>query len=93
MSRYLPDGEFKWVKNVDNFDVKSISKNSLHNYILEDDIEHPDELYNLHNDYPLAPEKLEIAYMLSNCCKTIADKYSIKVGGVKKLVPNLSKKN
>ena len=30
--------------------------------------------------------------MMSNYCKKIADKYSIKVGGVKKLVANLSKK-
>ena len=30
--------------------------------------------------------------MLSNCCYKIADKYEIKVGGVKKLIPNLSNK-
>ena len=62
MSRYLPYGEFKWVKNVDNFDVNSISKNSLYGYILEVDLKYPDELHNLPNDYPLAPEKLEITY-------------------------------
>ena len=27
--------------------------------------------------------------MLSNYCKDIADKYDIKVGGCKKLIPNL----
>ena len=92
MSRYLPYGEFKRVKNVDNFDENSISKNTLYGYILEADLEYPDELHNLH-DYPLAPEKLEITYgMMSNYCQKIADKYSTKVGGVKKLVPNLSKK-
>ena len=30
--------------------------------------------------------------MLSNYCKTIADKYEIKVGDVKKIIPNLSNK-
>ena len=25
-----------------------------------DDLEYPDELHNLHNDYPLAPKKIEI---------------------------------
>ena len=30
--------------------------------------------------------------MLSNYCKNIADKYEIKVGDVKKLIPNLGKK-
>ena len=47
----------------------------------------------MHNDDPLAPEKLEITYdMLSDYCKKIADKYGIKVGGVKKLVPTLDNK-
>ena len=30
MSQYLPYGEFEWVKNVNNFDVTSVSKNSLY---------------------------------------------------------------
>ena len=30
--------------------------------------------------------------MLSKYCKSIADKYDIKVGGVKKLIPNLGNK-
>ena len=44
MSRYLPFGGFKWVKNVDNFDVKSFSqKNPIIGYILEVDPDYPDE--------------------------------------------------
>ena len=36
-------------------------------YILEVDLEYPDELHQLHNDYPLASEKVEISKnMLSN---------------------------
>ena len=31
--------------------------------------------------------------MLSNYCSNNANKYDIKIGGVKKLVPNLSNKN
>ena len=59
-------------------------------YILEVDLEYPDELYVLHNDYPVAPEKLAIPYdMLSDYCKQIADEYGIKVGDVMKLIPNL----
>ena len=30
--------------------------------------------------------------MLSNYCKEIVDRYNIKVGGVKKVIPNLSDK-
>ena len=69
MIQYLPYGEFKWVKNVENFDVNLISKNSSYGYILEVDIEYPDELHNLHKNYLLAPEKLEITYDMSDYCK------------------------
>ena len=47
----------------------------------------------MHNDYPLVPEKLAFSSdMLSNYWKKIADKYGIKVGDVKKIIPNLGKK-
>ena len=93
MGRHLLYGGFKWSKNVDKFDVNSISEYSTIGYIFEVDFECPDELHYLHNDYPLAPVKLAIPYdMLSYCCKKIVDEYGIKVGDVKKLVPNLSNK-
>ena len=61
--------------------------------MLEVDLEYPDKLHDLHNDYPLAPEKLEISQnMLSKYCSDIADKHEIKIGGVNKLVPNLRNK-
>ena len=46
----------------------------------------------MHRDYPLAPEKLVSSDILSKYCKKIADKYEIKVGYVKKLIPNLGNK-
>ena len=93
MSRCLPYGRFKWLKNADNFEVNSISEKSPIGYILKVDFEYPDELHVLHNDYPLAPEKLSIPYnMLSDYCNKIADKYGIKDGDVKKLIPNLGNK-
>ena len=93
MSGYLPYGGFKWLKNVDNFDVNSVSENNPIGYILEVDLEYPDELHVLHNDYPLAPEKLTISYdVLSDYCEKIADEHGIKVGDLKKFVPNLDNK-
>ena len=71
----------------------SVSEKSPIEYFLEVDLQYPDELHELHNDYPLAPEKLAVSSdMLSKYCKKIADKYEIKVGDVKKLIPNLGNK-
>ena len=61
MSQYLPYGGFKWLKNVDGFDVMSISEKSPIGYFLEVDLKYLDELRELHNDYPLAPEKLAVS--------------------------------
>ena len=48
----------------------------------------------MHNDNPLAPEKLEISHnMLSNYQWNIANKYDIKIGPVNKLIPNLGNKS
>ena len=93
MSECLPYGEFEWLENIDGFDINSISEKSDTGYFLDVDLEYPDELHKLHNDYPLAPEKLAVTNdMLSKYCKEIADKYDIKVGDVKKLIPNLGNK-
>ena len=61
-------------------------------YILEVQLKYPEGLHKLHNDYPLAPEKLAITYDVLDYCKEIADEYGTKVGNVKKLVPNLGDK-
>ena len=67
------------LKNIDRFDVNSISEKSKIEYFLEIDLEYPKELHELHNDYSLAPEKLAVSGdMLSKYCKKIADKYEIR---------------
>ena len=94
MSEYIPYGEFEWLKSVDELDVMSINKKSDVGYILEVDLKYPNELHELNNDYPVAPEKLTVTNdILSNYCKSIADKYETKIGDVKKLIPNLANKS
>ena len=95
MSQYLPTGGFKWLKQnkIDNLDLKKYDKENKKGIILEVDLEYPEKLQDLHNDYPLAPEKVKVTdNMLSNYCKKIADKYNISTGLVYKLIPTLSKK-
>ena len=61
MSQYLPYGGFKWVE-VNNETVNRIlnkSDNTLHGYFLEVDLDYPEELHDIHNDYSMAPEKIK----------------------------------
>ena len=71
MSQYLPYGRFKWLnqKEIDklllnSIECSSIEENSSDGYVLEVDLEYIDELHELHNDYPLALEKLEYSHDL-----------------------------
>ena len=96
MSQYLPYSGFKWFKQneIDKFCLNSIDENSSIGYILEFDLEYPNELHDLHNDYPLVPERLEITHnILLNYCSSIANEYDIKIGDGDKLVSNLGSKN
>ena len=89
MSQYLPYAE--WVKIKQK--LMSIKSNSSTGYILEVDLVYPQELHDIHNDYPLAPEKINIPKeWLSKYCSEIANAYNITTGKVKKLVPNLISK-
>ena len=65
MSQYLPYSGFKWLsrEKINRFDVNSIEENSPIGYILKVDLEYPDDLHELQNDYPLAPEKFEVSHL------------------------------
>ena len=87
MPQYFPVGRFKWLKNVGKLDVNEVSKDISKGYILEVDLEYPEELHDLRNQYPLAPEKIEIRESVnSDYCKEIGNKHNISVRGVKKVV-------
>ena len=72
MSEYLSYGGYKWLKNVDEFDVMSISEKSPIGYFLKVDLEYPDEWHELHNNCSPAPETLAVSSdMLSKYCKQL----------------------
>ena len=95
MSQYLPTGGFKWMteKQINDIDLAKYKEDSDKGIILEVDLEYPKELHKLHNDYPLAPEKIKVTNdMLSDYSKKIAEKYNISTGLVHKLIPTLYNK-
>jgi len=52
MSEKLPTHGFEWMGG------KELEHWRKHPCILEVDLEYPEKLHNLHNDYPLAPERM-----------------------------------
>ena len=77
MSQYLPTGGFRWLteKEINTIDLAKYKEDSKKGVILEVDLEYPQELHDLHNDYPLAPEKMKITKeMLSPYCESIKEK-------------------
>ena len=47
MSQKLPANNFEWIEDTLNF-------------IVEDDVQYPENLHNLHNDLPFLPERMKI---------------------------------
>ena len=90
MVQHLPTGGFEWVEDVSIDELLSRKLDAEKGYICEVDITYPEHLHDTHNDYPLAPEKLEVRpEWLSEYQKNVLGKSSLKV---KKLVPNLRNK-
>ena len=74
MSQYLPTGNFKWMsdKEINRIDLGKYKADGKKGLILEVDLEYPQELHDLHNDYPVAPEKTKVSSgMLSEYCKRL----------------------
>ena len=78
-SESLPVGDFRFLseEEISKFDTKflnSIPSDSSTGYILECDLSYPPDLHDLHADYPMAPEHLEITEdMLSPYSKSLID--------------------
>ena len=88
MSKFSRRSGFKWIDSKE-FDLNKYTSNSSKRCVLEVNLEYPKELQELHNDYPLTPDKIGIKReILSDYQLKIADLYNIFIGNVKKLVPN-----
>ena len=95
MSQYLPYCSFKWLSDeeLNKIDLGKYKEDSGEGLVLEVDLEYPKDLHELHNDYPLAPEKVKVSKdMLSEYCNKILEKYKIPFGLVNKLIPMLNNK-
>ena len=66
MIQKLPYKNLKWDDTLKEEDIINYKNNNI-GYILEVDLEYPKELHDLHNDYPMAPEVMNVkADMLSD---------------------------
>ena len=88
MSKFLLTSGFKWI-DPKEFDLNKYTNNSSKGCVLEIDLEYRKELHELHSDYPLVPDEIEIKReMLSEYQLNIADLYNIPIRNVINLLPN-----
>lgn len=98
MSKFLPETDFEFVEHslLDKTYKKVINapEDNDIGWILEVDLEYPQELHDDHNEYPLAPEKMVITNkMLSPYAQSLKNEMNLTDVKVEKLVPNLYNKS
>ena len=77
MSQELPTHGFKWLSNKE---IENLYNNQIVQVwektpcILEVDLEYPKELHDLHNDYPLCPERVECDKGVKKLIPNLRDK-------------------
>jgi len=92
MSQPLPVGNYKWEdpsKFCADF-IKSFDFSKDKGFIFCVDLEYPKELHDLHNDYPLAPEKIKPP--LCPYMKKLSEELKYKIIRCEKLVNTLNNK-
>lgn len=80
MAESLPTGEFRWLNVAEYYSNNIINTpdNSDVGYILEVDLEYPQELHNTHKDLPLLPERLVPPITSSKHSKLLTTLYDKK---------------
>ena len=92
MSQYLPTGRFRVLSDEEtqSLELENLSDNGDEGYIYEVDLYYPIELHDKHDDYPLAPQSLDIdSTMYSPTQSSVYPKSPSQ----KKLTPNLMDKS
>ena len=96
MSQTLPKEKFIWMAEKDFREIEWQAQTETQEvgYVIECDLDYPSELHDLHNEYPLAPERMDISTtMISQTQVEIRACYNMSQDGTStKLVPNLMNK-
>ena len=83
MSKFLPISGFKWIDRKE-IDLNNDTGNNSKRCFLEVTLEWQKELPQLHNDFPLAPDKIDLKWeMLSEYQLKIAELYNILISNIK----------
>lgn len=61
MSQYLPISNFIWLSNdeIEKLDILNVSNTAEKGYVLEVDLDYPENLHDFHNDFPFCPENFK----------------------------------
>ena len=92
MAQNLPLKDFRWLsqQEIDALDIVSCDIEGKTGYVLEVDLDYPEHLHDLHNDYCLAPERLLPSHnILSTYQRELKNKLNIPKNTTQKLIPNL----
>ena len=78
MSQKLPTHGFKWI-DVDKSKVLKLleKKDTNYGFIFEVDLDYPESLWESHNDYPLAPEKVKVDNIDKLICSFLPKKHYV----------------
>lgn len=80
LSRRLPCADFEWLtqEEIDSTDWAAQKEDQDTGYIVECDLEYPEELHESHESYPLAPENFNVSEdMLSEYQKLYLQKFGL----------------
>lgn len=96
MMEYLPHSDFQWIAEPSAELLKAVlssPKDSAKGYILEVDMEFPEDLHDFFSDYPLAPHKKFISFNeMSPHSQKVVEERRLKLCKAEKLLATLLKK-